>query len=146
MKLLSGPQIFLRYAFRPCAEEKMKAGKIDKCSYERMEVIIEENDVPPILLLEKCFPNAVTDYKRFCLEFKRKDNFSRESVINYWRYNHDGPTPVKHAIVCMIDDNGIVKVISDGEAENAINPYKLILRKEDLVFIHNSIIVEKDED
>ncbi len=145
MKVASGSQIFLRYAFWPRIEEKMKLGKIDQCTYEILRMLIKEADVPPILLLEKCFPGAVEKYRQFCVGKGCEANFSRESVTDYWHNYHKGPTSMKSAVVCMVDNDKGVLVVIDEKTEIVLNPYKLSLKKGELVFTHNSAIVEKAE-
>lgn len=141
VKKMSGPKLFLRYAF-PCAEDRFHASFISCEDLKLLERIIKFDEEPEVLILQKCFPKAVNNLVNFA-ESTGKIVWAFETVAEYWRFHHDhsDESRVKTLVVSRI--NGII--INVGLNFAVINLYGIKLKKYDQVLVHNRVIVEKLE-
>ena len=80
---LSGPQLFLRYAF-PCVQDLLDTKKIDHVDFEELELLIKNSDEPDIIFLAICFSNAVRMLRRFS-KYLDIEMWSLETVTEFWR-------------------------------------------------------------
>jgi len=143
MEKLTGPQLFLRYAF-PCAEGKLHANQINQAEFESLESFIKNGGEPEIFLLQKCFPNAAKDLKTFS-EARDREMWATRTVAKLWRYHHghNGDCAVKIATVCSFVGDSAIQVISGSKVFTAFDTYGLGLDIGDDVYIHHRVIVEK---
>jgi hypothetical protein len=149
---LTGPQLFLRYAF-PCAEDQLRANKISHTDFKNLEWLISNIDVnkqsPKIFFLRKCFPNAVQSLERFATENNR-EVWLFKTVAEFWRYHHGhtGECAVRRLVVFGI--GGEIINIDSPNAEmhlykKMINLYRLSLKVGDSIIVHRRIVIEKIE-
>lgn len=136
---LTGPQLFLRYAF-PCAEEKLRSGRINQNTLDELGRIVKGDGLPNNFSLGYCFPNATKSLARFAEE-KRKEMWAFETVAEYWRYHHDheGDCAVKIFTVVGVRDN----MVATGLAKPFINLYKLQLEIVDTISVHRGVVIER---
>lgn len=151
-KDLTGPQLFLRFAY-PCAWENHDGGKLDDRHFNRLEKLIyEEEDFEPNLgLLKFCFPKAVAGYERF-VGMIGHGNWDPKTVENYWLYHHrheEAPVEVDVMVASVLrierDNFVIVSIVQGGTTMNVPhrNVYNLKLSPGDIVFTHHGVIVFK---
>ncbi len=138
MKQLTGPQLFLHYAW-PCAEEKRKAGKISQGDFDQLKLDLEQNRHPNGWLLEHGFKTA--SYALYKFAKPNKNPWALETVVDYWRYNHQGNTPVIFGMIVEITE-GKIMVLYDSRRFEVSNPYKLSLEQFSVVSIHCDMIIE----
>lgn len=143
----TGLQLFSRYAY-PCLEEKKH--KISAEDYQRFVQHIRDWEDPEIDLLERCFPNAVNEYRKSCKESQIEANFSIISVINHWRHHHnrDGDCAVRMLVVFGFEGKiktefGMRETIKTGLDRPVINLFQIPLEICDLVAVHRMVVIEK---
>lgn len=145
MEQLSGPQLFLRYAF-PCAEEKLRSGRINQNTLDMLETTVKNNEPPSNFSLGHCFPSATISLEKFARE-KSKEMWSLETVANFWREHQGsgGDCAVIKAMVCEVNGNA-VSVMVDSRMFTVINLYNILdLQIGDMVYLHRHVVIEKVE-
>jgi len=144
MEQLNGPQLFLRYAW-PCAEDKLRAGKISEEDFHRLEMLVKGRLIPPIKFLEHCFPNAVQKMREFAKPYITAKLFNYWIVKTFWRehHSHEGDCAVVSAIVGHIGQ--LILVCDRKENIPVLNPYEIEIGIGDLVYVHRRVICEKVE-
>lgn len=138
MKPLTGPELFLHYAW-PCAEIRLRSKLISEDDFKRLKSFLKNKENIDIDFLTACFPKAVASLK----EYKNgTDCWSFESVSDYWRNGHKGTgdCAVKHFIVFEIRKRRIVFV---GLKHPVINEYNFELKVGDHILVHHKRIIEK---
>lgn len=143
MLKLTGPQLFLRYAW-PCAEDKLRTGKITAKECSILEHWIFYPSEPDTRLLTKCFPKAEEALKKHAQYFELEE-WSFENVSGYWRsyHGHSDECAVTEEIVFSIKDKKIVLVRDGGKF--VVNWYGIKLREGDSIYVHRRVIIEKNE-
>ena len=138
---LTGPQLFLRYAW-PCSEYKLRTGKISEKDFHLLEKLVRTGDHPDISLLASCFADAEKALRNTS---KHENIWSLESVTEYWRHNHghNGDCAVRAVIISLVGNKTIANVL--GSKFPVLNLYSIPLKIADLVFIHRMVIIEKGE-
>jgi len=142
MAEISGLLLFLRYAW-PCADEKLRTGKITLEDYERLKLFVENNMQPDLALMEYCFLTAFREYCETCTKLNIDANLSFESVSKHWRYhhNHEGNCAVK--MLTVVGING--QMVATGLAKPFVNFYDLQLEIVDTISVHRGVVIEKIE-
>jgi hypothetical protein len=139
---LSGEHIFFRYAF-PCAEDKLRQGKISEPHYLRLKEYAETGERPPRSLLKYCFPHAFQALRDYAQNSFSQSAWDVDVVTEYWRYGHgkSGECRVREATVrAFLSEKG---VLMDEENGAFLNIYGLSLLKGDPVYLHRRIVIEK---
>jgi hypothetical protein len=147
MGQLTGPQLFLRYAW-PCAEDRLHIKLISQDDFEKLRWLILDKAEPEICFLEKCFPGAVKALKDFSFASGSTDIWSMWSfgnVAQFWRHNHghNGDCAVTIGIVLSVTPTSNLLVDCGKKAFYVPNIYKLDLKKKDQVYLHRKIVIEK---
>lgn len=145
---LTGPQLFLRYAF-PCAEEKLHAGKINQNTFDDLAATVKNNGLPSNFSLGYCFSTAVKSLDKFSKQ-NNKEMWALETVAEFWRYHHGhtGDCAVRRLVVFGINGKVItLNLDRDGFTswKRAINLYGISLRIGDSITTHRGVVIEKIE-
>lgn len=140
-KRLSGPQLFLRYAF-PCVGDRLHAHLINRLNFELLKSLVKDGGEPRISLLRKCFPNAVKSLETFA-RIKKKKMWAIRTVAKFWRHHHghEGDCAVRLLTVVAVDNVRLNASVEPGFTVK--NFYALDLREGDKVFIHRRVVIEK---
>jgi hypothetical protein len=149
---VSGELLFLRFA-GPCVPNKFlltqlgKEGGISQDDFDKINLILENDIKPKIDLLERCFRNAVDNYRecKLCRESGYEADFSYASVLNHLRHHHghDGDCSAKLAQVSLINSGGIIIVISNNRKFVVVNPYGLQLKPDNFILVHRLTAITK---
>jgi hypothetical protein len=143
MEQLTGPQLFLRYAW-PCAEEKLKAGKISQGDFDQLKLDVEQNRHPNGWLLEFCFRNASRALHEFA---GSKNPWSFETVQEFWLCHHihkESPT-VRGTVTGFLGRNqyDLFEVLLDENRTIPVtNLYDQTITLGDRVSIHHHSIIQ----
>lgn len=139
MEQLSGPQLFLRYAW-PCANDRLHAGLINQRDFDELEILVKRSAEPGVILLALCFPNAVRELRNFASE----DNmwFSCE-VEKFWRHNHGHEGDCAVRMLTVVGIKG--QMVATGLAKPFVNLYGLKLEIVDTISVHRGVVIEKIE-
>ena len=146
MTRLTGPQLFLCYAF-PCAEEKRDAQKITRGDFRALKLLIESGREPGISFLERCFPNATREMNQFWLgTYDACALWSPHLVGTFWHQHQGsgGDCAATKAMVYEVNGNA-VSVMVDSKMFPAINLYGLDLQIGDMVYLHRRVVIEEAE-
>ena len=151
MEQLTGPQLFLRYAW-PCAEDRLHAQLISQGDFEKLRWLILDKSEPDIYFLEHCFPKAVKSLKDFSETTGTTDTWlvwSFGNVAKFWRHNHgsgqghDGDCAVTVGIVLSVTLTHNLLISSNDKTFYVPNIYRIPLEKKDQIYIHRKIVIEK---
>lgn len=143
MPELTGPQLFLRYAW-PCVLSG--ARRISNGDRLLLASLFLENTQPCPTLLERCFPNAVANLIEFAAN-NNKSAWSLETVREFW-LNHRGSGEIcatKRGTVRAfhkLDGGTFVRVLVGSESILASVIYEPVM-KLDKVTVHRNTVIEK---
>jgi hypothetical protein len=138
---LNGPQIFLRFAW-PCANSGLASGEITVQDFDTLSLLVEKTDPPNTELLKRCFPKAVQSLGDFAKEKSRANQWSPDTVLEYWRGHkgRDTDCAVVEAVIRSIED-GLMSRVQYDDKKYAFNPYRLDLKVGDTILLHRSVVV-----
>ncbi len=145
---MSGPKRFGRFAGEVCLKKKYAAGLISEEDFNEFQACLREDIEPSVELINRCLPNAVKSYFKYCEAKGIKADWSYESVGDYWlnghgeKQGHIGECATRTVVVLSIRDG----IISAGLKSPLSNPYNLELEPLMEAVIHYWQIVEIAED
>lgn len=146
MEEISGLLLFLWYA-SPCVEFQTRKNNISVENRERLFFHLINGTNPSRALLKRCFKGAVSGYHQTCEELGIPANFSRESVIYHWRFNHghEGRCKVRFGEIETVYPGMVVVKTESGLVQSitCLNPFwKGNIWVGDLVTVHHLTVIE----
>ncbi|OGZ05509.1 MAG: hypothetical protein A2845_05885 [Candidatus Lloydbacteria bacterium RIFCSPHIGHO2_01_FULL_49_22] len=148
MTLLTGEQLFLRYAY-VCTDDRFSRGLIKEEHVATLQKLIEENGDPEQALLMECFADATRGLFAFAGQ-QGKSPWTKETITLFWRHHHghEGDCRVLHGVVLVACSQKKIAVrVYGADAKEssdyfALNHYGLSLSAGDRVTLHRRVIIE----
>ena len=141
-EIMSGEQLFLRYAF-PCAWDKMVRGRISPEFHADLGQALTLPR-PRRGLLKFCFPKAWKAMRVHARNVGRSDLWSLENVADYWRHHHGHAGECAVELVTALGDSDLLVPVrlSDGREFSAVNQYAYEFEAGAQLYIHRRCVAE----